>query len=650
MVVVALLAIAAMTAVLFFHVNLNPNDGSDGDDDELTPHPFNFLNRWDIPWYMGSEWDIVDVLTDLYSIGPRYDYTDGYYEAAEYVIDYLNSLSLNASFWGPHESVVGLQAGYGTDRRAIVFGAHLDGPQSGPGIEQNGGGCAVVLTIARLLSNYRLPVDVYYCFFSGNMIFVDEQQLVRAMYGSKEVAAILSASAIDVIVYFNFDELLYVSSMQSQQERLVFEYGLEAERGYHKTRYFAELLKSFMSNAPEQIVTIAQSVTTPTDHQSFYTAGFPAINVRSGHVIDPESPPLDTPTSSDYSPIQALWVARAAACAAVYLSVQGNGAPTTNMLKSDLTPGGSATLRAVMTASQTLSVHGNTSVPSVLLLSANDTGGVLIPPTPIDDLQFSISSNEPAGLGCVSILVKNTGMMNVSIDLYLVYESDTDGDSIYDSQEYSWPAPDPPLDWDHDGLSDDEEHEIGTDIFKADTDGDGESDGIEVANGLDPLRDDLLEDLDGDGLSNIQELRYGTMPGNADSDGDGMPDGWEVYFGTDAIHPDAEMDYDNDTLTSLEEYRYGSHPLSPDGDFDLISDVEEIARGTDPLSRDTDGDGLSDFLEIVNGLDPLRYDCDLDLEPDGTDPNPRVSSLLVLIMITAGPILVGSVIFWRRIR
>ena len=54
-----------------------------------------------------------------------------------------------------------------------------------------------------------------------------------------------------------------------------------------------------------------------------------------------------------------------------------------------------------------------------------------------------------------------------------------------------------PDDCDGDGLTNDEEAEIGTDPNNADTDGGGVDDGTEVANGTDPLdpTDDFSDDL-----------------------------------------------------------------------------------------------------------------------------------------------------------
>jgi len=68
------------------------------------------------------------------------------------------------------------------------------------------------------------------------------------------------------------------------------------------------------------------------------------------------------------------------------------------------------------------------------------------------------------------------------------------------------------LDSDHDGLTDAEELQLGTDPHNPDTDGDGLLDGEEVHI-------------------------YHTNPLKADTDGDGIPDGVEVRQGTDPLNP-----------------------------------------------------------------------------------------------------------------
>ena len=93
------------------------------------------------------------------------------------------------------------------------------------------------------------------------------------------------------------------------------------------------------------------------------------------------------------------------------------------------------------------------------------------------------------------------------------------------------------VDSDEDGLTDEEEKELGTNMYNADSDDDGYSDGEEIKMGFDPLRiqsDDKI-DLDQDGLIGSDEEKYGTDPRLADSDFDGYNDGEEIASGHDPL-------------------------------------------------------------------------------------------------------------------
>jgi len=177
---------------------------------EIIPDPYNALNWWDIAFDMGELTHFLTPLSRITSTGNRYGPSEGYYAAGDIIIERLASMSISAEYWGYHDSVVGYQPGYGVDNRSIVFGAHLDSSEtSSRGVEQNGAGCAVVVAIASILSQFRLPIDVYYCFFQANMEFLDPGRTLRAMWGSKQVAEILDNEQVDVIAYYNFDELLF---------------------------------------------------------------------------------------------------------------------------------------------------------------------------------------------------------------------------------------------------------------------------------------------------------------------------------------------------------------------------------------------------------------------------------------------------------
>ena len=134
-------------------------------------------------------------------------------------------------------------------------------------------------------------------------------------------------------------------------------------------------------------------------------------------------------------------------------------------------------------------------------------------------------------------------------------------------------------DSDHDGLSDDAERLLGTNIDNPDTDGDGLGDFDEVVNWL---TDPTDPDMDDDGLNDGQELLiHNTDPVNPDTDGDNLMDGAEVLV-------------------------HFTDPLDPDTDGDRLSDgLEVLVLTTNPLTGDTDGDGIFDGSEVSIGTDPL---------------------------------------------
>lgn len=161
---------------------------------------------------------------------------------------------------------------------------------------------------------------------------------------------------------------------------------------------------------------------------------------------------------------------------------------------------------------------------------------------------------------------------------------------------------------DHDGLTNRQEKELGTDKNNPDSDGDGLNDGDEfTTHKTDPLK----ADSDGDGLKDGEEITtFRTDPNKADSDGDGLSDGDEALkYRTDPLKADTDADGLND---GDEVTRYRTDPMKADSDGDGLNDGEEVSTyRTDPLKADTDGGTINDGQEVANRTNPLDASDDV---------------------------------------
>ncbi|MFW9803504.1 MAG: hypothetical protein ACFFFC_12665, partial [Candidatus Thorarchaeota archaeon] len=197
---------------------------------------------------------------------------------------------------------------------------------------------------------------------------------------------------------------------------------------------------------------------------------------------------------------------------------------------------------------------------------------------------------------------------NVTSDLRL---SDTDGDLLNDSLEYTLGSNPKSPDSDADGVSDHEEWLLGLDLTHWDGDGDLLGDGTELSFGSDPT----LYDTDFDTLSDLQEFLLNSDPNKIDTDDDGATDAEEYAGGSSPLVADSDSDFAFDGA----EYDNGTSPLNPDVDGDGLLDGDEYLFGTSPFSSDSDGDNVSDWLEIQLWLNPLNNDTDNDGVLDGTE-------------------------------
>lgn len=191
--------------------------------------------------------------------------------------------------------------------------------------------------------------------------------------------------------------------------------------------------------------------------------------------------------------------------------------------------------------------------------------------------------------------------------------ADTDGDGLCDGPAAVEDICDVGEDMDADGQVDTDE----TDPNDWDTDDGTVDDGTEHRRGTDPLdpSDDLIDDRDrdDDGLTDEEEADLGTDPVNRDTDEDGVDDGTEVNSGTDPLDPDSDDDELCDGPRDVLGECIGGEDLDADG---VVDDTE-----TDPRDPDTDDGGIDDGTEVLeDGTDALDPSDDMIDRPSEEEP------------------------------
>ncbi len=480
-----------------------------------------------------SEQSYIDFIIELTENGSRWVnegppivYSDANIHARDWISQQLVQLSdgrITVELMGEHNSVVGRLPGW-LERSApcLMIGGHYDSVPGAPGANDDGTGVAATLELARILSEYEFPLDIYFCAWNS-----EENGLI----GSGEVAQIFADEGIDILMYYNVDMLLVQNPAVPIDERVLMVYNSESSTTYHNGRYWAELARMMSNNLGLNLIKPLSSSHFPfwtqSDHFSFIWEGYDRVMFafETGWAIDDTyHQPTDTWDNPMYNYTLARDTVGAIGASMAFTMANAYGAPTVIYYDCTLEPSATRTYYFVLSIETDVGVewfgYGSDTAASLYAPNGSlmETG---VTDVINDDALFIAHATQN---GLYTLVMENTGGQKATCELEVGYLTDSDGD--------------------------------------------GMSDGWEYDNGLDPLADDAFEDPDLDGLINLFEYGNGTFPFSSDSDADLMPDGWETDHDLNPLVNDANLDPDGDFRTNLQEYQMGSDPHI--SDLDLV--------------------------------------------------------------------------------
>ncbi|TFG99310.1 Zn-dependent exopeptidase M28 [Candidatus Thorarchaeota archaeon] len=519
---------------------------------------------WDI-WTAISQSSYTNYVRKVTENGSRWIQTPDLYsvhngEARNWIGKELERVSngrIEVETIGKYRSVVGRLPGYlPVEGPAFLVGGHFDSVAGVAGANDDGSGVAAMLEIARVMSEYEWPLDVYFGAWNAEEI---------GLFGSREVAREFNNRNIDLLVHYNVDMLLVPDSVE-RNVLMVYPIG-----PYNVGQYWADLTvqmsNTYGNGRIEPVMSTDFGAWQRSDHWSFIQEAYGSslFAAESGGFTDVwYHQPGDVWNNEAYDYAVATEAVRAIGAAIAFTQARAFEMPVHGERSFTLLPGHEKNFYMAITGDTSINVssrwYGGGATYSIF-----DPAGYLVEEVVFDNVspwESSLVLEVPTSRqGVYHLSVYNHQGTSVGYEVSWMYDTDIDNNDIPDSEEFWFDVNLFSSDEDSDLLSDAYEMIIGTDWQSADSDQDLLPDKWELDYGLDPLDPtDALDDNDGDTLTNQEEFTYGSNPLLIDSDQDEIPDLWEVENGLNPALDDSAEDPDNDQVTNLEEYRAGTDP------------------------------------------------------------------------------------------
>jgi hypothetical protein len=188
----------------YYHNYFFPNAKADNIPNALITEMITKINRT----------EIYNTISDLQNFTTRMYRSPGNEKAAAYIFERLQSIpNLNVEYQGYHSNIIATLLGAdATLNDTYIVGAHYDSissdPNNAPGATDNGGGVAIVLEFARIMSQYEFNHTITFAFWNAEEVDSGSAEYVQQAYENKS----------KIPLYLNFD-----SSCSDPKQHLVLD-------------------------------------------------------------------------------------------------------------------------------------------------------------------------------------------------------------------------------------------------------------------------------------------------------------------------------------------------------------------------------------------------------------------------------------------
>ena len=374
-----------------------------------------------------SESEIYDTVYHLQNFTTRRYNSSGNLEAATYLYNRFRSISgLSVEYQGSYKNIIATLYGTDTASNALyMVGAHYDSissdPNYAPGATDNGGGVAIVLELARIMSQYKFAHTLKFAFWN------DEED---GLHGSGEYAWYAKNNNLNVSLYFNYD-----SSCYDPNNHFILDIMYNSQ-----SQWVSNMMTELNALYNVNFTLTYNAHTCSSDYAPFWWRGYTAVMTHE-ETHGPAHSPEDT-----IDKVSTLYAKKngqlGMSVLAELAEVQDNKPPTISILSPENKTYSTRDIFLTFTIDEAFtwigysldeqtnqSITGNTSLLSLsdglhaITVYANDTVGNM---GKSNTVYFTVNTNPPTG----SIIIADGAAYTNSTSVTLTLSAEDDTSSI----------------------------------------------------------------------------------------------------------------------------------------------------------------------------------------------------------------------------